>query len=181
VRICSDGKRTQHEIAHALGMTVGGIQYTIGVLLRDGALHSDAVVQPGTSPKPSRGDQFWADDEQLAAAEEMARSGHDNGRLLEGDLLLLVRGPDVAALRQAMRPALTAVTTRWAVRLIGDGALWLLAIGPDRDMLLIDQLAAAIKESGGRTEAFSAENLLDGASLRAYMDAATNPPSSTRN
>lgn len=161
-------------------MTVGGIQHTITALLREGALHSDAAIQPGSDPKPGRGDHFWADDDQLAAAEVIARSGHDHGRLLEGDFLMLVRGPDVAELRRAMRPTLIAVATRWAVRLFGGDALWLLAIGPDRDLLLVDQLTAAVKELGGRVETFSAENLLDGVSLRTYLDAATNPPSPAR-
>jgi hypothetical protein len=70
-----------------------------------------------------------------------------------------------------MRPALVAVATRWAVRLLGEDALWLLTMGPDRDLLLIDQLVGAVKESGGSVEVFSAENLLDGTSLRAYLDA----------
>jgi hypothetical protein len=152
-------------------MTVGGIQHTITALLKEGAIHSDAATQPGGHPKPGRSDLFWADDAQVAAAENAARAGHDNGRLVEGDLLLLVRGSDVAGLHAAMRPALVAVATRWAVRLLGEDALWLLTMGPDRDLLLIDQLVGAVKESGGSVEVFSAENLLDGTSLRAYLDA----------
>jgi hypothetical protein len=180
VRVCSAGKRGQQEIADALGMTSGGIQYALTALLNAGALNCDSASPLDASRKPKRGNLYWADEEQLAAAELAARAGHDSGRLLEGDLVLIVRGADVAMLHEAMRPTLTAVATRWAVRLLGNDGLWLLAIGGDRDVLLVDQLVAAVREAGGRVESFSAEKLLDGTALRAYLDAASSPPAPAR-
>jgi hypothetical protein len=95
-----------------------------------------------------------------------------------GDLLLLVSGPDVATLSDALSPALTAVATRWAVRIIGKDALRMLDVGPDRDLLLVDQLVGAVHDAGRGVESWSAEALLDGRSFRAHLGAATVPPSS---
>jgi hypothetical protein len=176
VRVCSDGQRGWQEIADALGTTAGAIQYSLTALLREGALHSDATPAADAAVKPGRGDLFWADAEQLEAAERVAREGHDEGQILEGDLVVLVRGADVAMLHSAMRPVLTAVATRWALRLLGEDALWLLAVGPDRDRLMVDQLIGAVRDAGGTAQSFSAEKLLSGAGLRAYLDAAVNPP-----
>ena len=176
VRVCSDRKRGAQEIADALGTTVGGIRNTLHSLVQSEALHSNAPVEEG-KPKPHRGDLYWADDTQLSAAEQAAREGHDDGQLLQGDLMLLVRGGGVALLNEAMRPALTAVATRWAARILGEDALWILAMGPDRDLLLVDQLVAAVGDAGGSVETFSVERLLAGPSFRAYVSAAASPPS----
>jgi hypothetical protein len=175
VRVCSDHKRGAQEIADALGTTVGGIRNTLHALVQAGSLYSNAPVEEG-KPKPHRGDLYWADDAQLSAAEQAAREGHDDGQLLQGDLVLVVRGGSVALLTDAMRPALTAVATRWAARILGEDALWILAMGPDRDLLLVDQLVGAVGDAGGSVETFSVEGLLDGPSFRAYVSAATSPP-----
>lgn len=167
------------EIADALGMTPGGIQHTLVALLNDGALHTDRAAAPGQPVKPGRGDLYWADASQLEAAEQAARAGHDDGRVLEGDLLLIVRGSDVASLTSAMRPTLTAVSTRWATRLLGDEALWLLVID-DRDLLLVDQLVGSVREAGGAVEVYSAEKPLDSTGLQAYLKAASSPPARSR-
>lgn len=171
VRVCSESRRTSQEIADSLGTTVGGIQHTLIALLRDGLLHTDAADTPDGAPKPTRGAHFWADPQQVAAAEEAAREAHDVGRLVEGELLVIVRGQDVASLSAALGPATTAVSSRWIVRLAGRDALWLLAMGPDRDVLLVDQLTAAVKGAGGDVEVLSIERLLDPAGLRAYLGA----------
>jgi hypothetical protein len=180
VRVCSEGKRGWQEIGDALGMPAGSIQHALGTLLREGLLNSDAQARSPDPPKPQRHALYWADEEQLAAAEAAARAGHDPGKILEGDLLILVRGDDVVSLREAMRPSLTAITTRWAIRVVGPGALWLIAMGPDRDMLLVDQLTGTVKDAGGSVQSLGVEKLLGGAEFQAYLDAAVAPPLPTR-
>lgn len=177
VRVCSEGRRGQQEIADALGMAPGAIRHALDSLLAANALHTNSVPATGQAVTPGRGDLYWADEAQVQAAELAARAGHDEGRVIEGDLLLIVRGGGVASLTSAMRPTLTAAATRWATRLLGGEALWLLVIGPDRDLLLVDQLVAAVNGAGGEVEVLSAEKLLDSAALRAYLKATSAPPS----